>query len=441
MQQYQAALAAGDPSFLAEVYFSRFKAVFASIDFSQPFIHWLMIGGGIFFGLTFISWRVRKRWLYWKAQGEVILTPGRVGPRPTFTSRLIRYLLGRMAVRFNMGPCTVVGRRNLWYPGRVITFGPHFSYLNDTPLALRLMKVRPMRYFIAWEEAVGDPERAKRVTGFVGKLWRLAEALRTPMLAWSGGIPVKRGDSQATKDALNAGIQAMDEDGDSSFIIFPEGKVRPQAQLKRENFFGGAVKLGQKANQKLPPKPWDTAFKLMMVSTVLFSGIGWLIAKAVLAFADLGSLSSFDGFIWGAGFGFLLSLGAFVMSARERKPIAIIPYGVYYDMDPAHATRTHRFIANTLGFKNFRRHKGGIVYRVNVVFGTPVPINTLPEDATRATDLLVRRLERLRRHAESKSRIPVDEPSIENDLKEVPAFKIPEGEHKSPGVAGPEDKE
>jgi hypothetical protein len=78
-----------------------------------------------------------------------------------------------------------------------------------------------------------------------------------------------------------------------------------------------------------------------------------------------------------------------------------MPWAMYYDTDPAHATYLHRFIANVLGFKNFRRMDNGkICYRLVTVIGTCQPVEDLPSNPDEGTTIMFRRCERLRQHAE-----------------------------------------
>jgi hypothetical protein len=313
-------------------------------DWSNP----LHFCGAIALAVLLLFWRMNARWRYWKKQGQIILEPGKIGPKSKLPARIVRYILGRIGVRFSLGKVTIVGRRNLWYYGRIITFGPHYSYL-DTPLAIRMMKLRPMRYFIAREQAIGDRERVAQIKGFAGIVARWFESLRTALLAYTGGIVVDRGDRRATSAALDGGVNAMDGDENSSFVIFPQGKIRPQsAQLEREQFFPGAFKLGKKIERR---RYWTWIQ-------------GWF---------------------------------------RRPQPEGILVWAMFYDTDPAHRSLTHCFISDVLGFQNFRRLLDGqVVARACCVFGTVVPFDELPDDANAANDILFARLVRYRAYAEKR---------------------------------------
>jgi len=315
-------------------------AFWNSIHLSHTEKVWLWIG----VGLVVIVLALRWRWRYWKRMGEAILVPGAIGPKPNILARIVRYLvLGRLFVRIHMGKVKVIGRRNLWYNGRLVTWGPHFSYLDDGPIMVRFYKIRPMRYFVAREEAIGNRERVAKLRGFAGTAGRFAESLRTPLLAFTGGIVVDRGDHNATAAALRAAIEAMDRDENASFGVFPEGKTRPAAQLVVENFFTGALKL----IKRIKRQPLRRHFPLF----------------------------------------------------RKPMPDAILPWAPLYRIAPEPESFWHRFIVYKLGIKNFRKRPGGYLVEVIAVFGTPIPVDEFGDDLDAEKAKLVNRIDRFRRHA------------------------------------------
>ncbi len=83
--------------------------------------------------------------------------------------------------------------------------------------------------------------------------------------------------------------------------------------------------------------------------------------------------------------------GAAVMGLKVAKSgdqdLAFLPFAVYYDRNPAHATLFHKFVM-MLGFKNFRRFFGEVIYGAVVAFGEPIPVASLPKDADAITDIL-----------------------------------------------------
>jgi len=83
--------------------------------------------------------------------------------------------------------------------------------------------------------------------------------------------------------------------------------------------------------------------------------------------------------------------GLYVIGAKVARSgdenLDYMPAGIYYDRNPAHATFVHRLL-NMLGFKNFRRFYGEVIYGAVIVIGEPIPHASLPRDSTAATDVL-----------------------------------------------------
>lgn len=90
-------------------------------------------------------------------------------------------------------------------------------------------------------------------------------------------------------------------------------------------------------------------------------------------------------------------------SEGSELPFAILPMGTYYDRDPKHATRLHRFL-NFVGFKKFRYWFGEVTYGVTLAFGDPIPLDTLPEDHDQAMDIVYQEIVRLSQLAEAQTK-------------------------------------
>ncbi len=104
------------------------------------------------------------------------------------------------------------------------------------------------------------------------------------------------------------------------------------------------------------------------------------------------------------------------ISARRRKePIWIVPVGVHYKTDPAEATIFQKAVQG-LGFKKFRNLFGHQNYGAFAVVGRPFKVTpktadldeikrglALEDDAEKATDMYVKRLELLQKSAKKQS--------------------------------------
>jgi 1-acyl-sn-glycerol-3-phosphate acyltransferase len=240
------------------------------------------------------------RLVFWLSEGARIMRPGHISQRPGIISRFLRFTLGRLLVFFFIGPVKVIGEANLGYFGRLVALGNHQTE-RDAIVALWMMGGRPLRYFIASNQAGG---------------------LRAPIVAFTGGIVVHSERPNAAAAALSAAIHAMRREPDASFIIFPQGALNRDNELRRKDFKAGSAKLAN------------------------------LTAKV------------------------------------SEKPVAYLPFGIYYDRNPANASRVHRVITRWIGIKNFRKFFGEITYGAVIAVGAPIPVELLPEDAEKATDTL-----------------------------------------------------
>jgi 1-acyl-sn-glycerol-3-phosphate acyltransferase len=104
------------------------------------------------------------------------------------------------------------------------------------------------------------------------------------------------------------------------------------------------------------------------------------------------------------------------MVARKRKePVWIVPVGVHYKKDPRQATLFQRCV-QALGFKKFRNLFGAQNYGAHAIVGKPFKVTpksadleeiakglSAHDDADRATDMYVQRLQILQKTAKHKS--------------------------------------
>ena len=76
---------------------------------------------------------------------------------------------------------------------------------------------------------------------------------------------------------------------------------------------------------------------------------------------------------------------------RSDASVSYLPFGVFFDRNPNHASPFHRLM-NRLGWKNFRMIYGEITYRAVIVVGEPIPVQAMPRDPEKATDVLFERI-------------------------------------------------
>jgi 1-acyl-sn-glycerol-3-phosphate acyltransferase len=169
---------------------------------------------------------------FWTIQAYRVMSPGYLTPPPTRTSIVLRVLLARLVIFLFVGPFKVKGSTNTDYFGRLIAFGPHQTE-RDALIALWLLGARQVRYFIADNQVHG--------------------ILRF-LVAYTGGIVVHTDRPGAAAAALLAARRAMKQEPDTSFVIFPQGRLVRENTLRRSDYKEGIATLGffMSKDSKLP---------------------------------------------------------------------------------------------------------------------------------------------------------------------------------------------
>lgn len=178
----------------------------------------LSLGGVL--AVFFVIWRVT----YWQNLGDLVLNPGYLPPLPKLPARMLRTVLGYLFVFLFIGRLRIIGRKRLKYCGRLIALGNHQTE-RDAILMPYLLGLRHSRYFIAKNQAGG---------------WR------APLVAYTGGIVVEHASRRGPVAALRLAIDSMKKEGNTDFVIFPQGRLVRDNTLRREDFFAGVAVLGSK---------------------------------------------------------------------------------------------------------------------------------------------------------------------------------------------------
>lgn len=176
------------------------------------------------------------------------------------------------------------------------------------------------------------------------------EGLRGWLATMTGAIAVDEESQEGRTKAFKATITALSNGGPNAcMVIFPQGQLVPDEEVRRDDFKSGTM----------------------------------LIAKMV---------------------------------ARKRKePVWIVPVGVHYLTDPAEATFFQRCV-HKMGFKKFRNLFGHQNYGACAIVGRPFKVTpktadleevarglSLVDDADKATDSYVQRLQILQKTARRKA--------------------------------------
>ena len=272
------------------------------------------IAAGCFAALAssvWLAWRV----VYWTKQGNLLRTkPGYRTPDITLAARVTRAIVGRLAAVRYIGPMTVIGRENLRYGGRLIIM-PNHQFEQDAVVMAALLGTMHYRGMMAVSQIHG---------------------IRTPLAAWGGIIAVHSERNPAA--AARSTIRIMEEEEDSSLVIFPQGRLVRDNHLDPTDFHRGSAMIGKKICQS-------------------------------------DRVASCD--------------------------IAALPVAIHYikrdQAKPSPLTR----LSSRLGLRLLNQETKDEVFGAVVAVGKPLPFSELPDDYQAATDIIFARLAELDKQAQA----------------------------------------
>lgn len=176
---------------------------------------------------SFVSIRVR----FWLAEGKKLKdTPGYQTPHVTLVARIIKQVVTRIFIYLKIGRYIVIGKQNRKFAGRIVAMANH-QIEHDAVVVPNAMGLRPMRGWMAVNQIVG---------------------VRSPLAAWQGVIAVHH--DRNPMAAVKATIKILKTEDETSFLVFPQGKLIRDNKMEREQFFAGAMMIAQKGAEgsKLP---------------------------------------------------------------------------------------------------------------------------------------------------------------------------------------------
>lgn len=163
---------------------------------------------------------------HWISEGKKLQQPGYMTPKVSWWARATRLILGRIAMYFRVGRLIIIGKENLDYSGRLLML-PNHQIEKDAVLVTAIFGTKHFRFLMAINQIT---------------------ALRAPFAAWLGAIAVHHERNPAA--SVRTSIAALKAEPNSSFVVFPQGKLIRDNVLKREEFFSGALMIGKHANKK-----------------------------------------------------------------------------------------------------------------------------------------------------------------------------------------------
>jgi 1-acyl-sn-glycerol-3-phosphate acyltransferase len=171
----------------------------------------------------YIAYRVR----FWMSEGKKLAKGGYLPPPPTFFGRWAYRLATKLGCFLVVGPVKVIGRQNARYPGRLIIV-PNHQFEFDFAVVSRALPYAYRQLAVASE-----------VSGF-----------RSAIAAWVGFCAV---DGERGKAKGKAGAEAVIEAGakilthDKAFLMFPQGILVRDNELRKEEFRTGWIRILNRA--------------------------------------------------------------------------------------------------------------------------------------------------------------------------------------------------
>lgn len=171
----------------------------------------------------YIAYRVR----FWINEGKKLAKGGYLPPPPTFFGRWAYRLATKLGCFLVVGPVKVIGRKNAHYPGRLL-IAPNHQFEFDFAVVSRALPYAYRQLAVASE-----------VSG-----------IRSAIAAWVGFCAV---DGERGKAKGKAGAEAVIEAGakilthDKAFLMFPQGILVRDNELRKEEFRTGWIRILNRA--------------------------------------------------------------------------------------------------------------------------------------------------------------------------------------------------
>lgn len=178
--------------------------------------------GILLLALTLTIVRVR----HWISEGKKLQQPGYMTPKVSWWARATRLIIGRLAVRLRVGRLIIIGKSNLKFKGRFLIL-PNHQIEKDAVIVTAVFGTMHFRFLMA----------INQITKF-----------RAPFAAWLGGIAVHHDRNPSA--SVRTSINALKAEKHSSLLVFPQGRLIRNNELRREDFFAGALMIGKHAAKK-----------------------------------------------------------------------------------------------------------------------------------------------------------------------------------------------
>lgn len=185
---------------------------------------------------------------YWKREGLRLQSDKSYRtPATSWWRRFVLFVAGRLAAFWFLGRFRVIGRLpRRPAKGRFIFVVNHQTEA-DSVVMVRLLGMRRIRYLVAFNQARGV--RAAGVAFSGGIVADFFDEVGSGAPAVNVEQPTRKSVTGRLVEAVNNTIDTLNDEPDSDFLIFPQGKLVRTNELKRADFQDGAVKIGRALNE------------------------------------------------------------------------------------------------------------------------------------------------------------------------------------------------
>jgi 1-acyl-sn-glycerol-3-phosphate acyltransferase len=178
---------------------------------------------------------IRSRIKYWAPHVQKVQGGGYVPPQPYFLTALLMRTLCIILGFLEVGPIKILGKNRLPVSGPTI-IAPFHVDAGDGSIISSMLGIRSMYYMI----------RTTEVVGFRGWIATL-----------TGAIAVDEESQEGRSKAFKAAISALANGGPNAcMIIFPQGQLVPDEEVRRSDFKSGTMAIAKLAARKRKEPIW-----------------------------------------------------------------------------------------------------------------------------------------------------------------------------------------
>jgi hypothetical protein len=171
----------------------------------------------------------RSRFKFWLAEADKVSSQsGYVTPYVPRSSRLVLFLVTRIASWFFLGDLKIVGAEKIYESKTRLIICPNHQVEHDALVMSYIIGARRWRFLAAIDQLTGR---------------------RAFWMAWLGVIPVDTHNVRRQVAVIAPVAEVLQRENKSSFVMFPQGKLVDSNLLLPEDWKDGASVIGQRVRQ------------------------------------------------------------------------------------------------------------------------------------------------------------------------------------------------